>query len=378
MRFLTILFLVLLSSALAYADQFENAKEAFQQHESQQALKLLRPFAERGYPEAQFDIGWLYEHGEGVKQDKTEAYKWYRKVREEAEDGEPHAQRMLGDMYHYGVAGVKRDEEKAEHWWHKALSLWQSSADEGNADAQLALGSMYALGKGVKKDRIEAANWYRKAAEQGNAEGQDYLGKMYKGGLGGKQEWAEALKWFRKAAEQGNADAQWSVATMYERGEGVKQDYTEAMKWYHKAADQGNPYARTRLADVGDIRKLRMAAEQGNAEAQSYLGFAYSKGEGVKQDNSEAVRWYRKAADQGDQNAQWNVGQMYKNGLGVKQDNEQAYFWELAAEKSNLGYSYSPDHEYYAKQLTPEHISAIKRRLADWNPTPAPAKTETK
>jgi TPR repeat protein len=43
----------------------------------------------------------------------------------------------------------------------------------------------------------------------------------------------------------------------------------------------------------------RLAAEQGDAEAQVNLGLKYSRGEGVVQER-EAVKWYRLAADKGD------------------------------------------------------------------------------
>jgi hypothetical protein len=46
-----------------------------------------------------------------------------------------------------------------------------------------------------------------------------------------------------------------------------------------------------------------MAAEQGNDEAQCWLGMMYAKGEGVKQNHYEAIKWFRKAADQGNDRA---------------------------------------------------------------------------
>ena len=48
----------------------------------------------------------------------------------------------------------------------------------------------------------------------------------------------------------------------------------------------------------------RKAAEQGDADAQSSLGYMYRKGQGVTQDDAEAVNWTRKAADQGNAEAQ--------------------------------------------------------------------------
>ena len=50
------------------------------------------------------------------------------------------------------------------------------------------------------------------------------------------------------------------------------------------------------------------AAEQGLAMAQYNLGVMYAKGEGVTQDNEQAVAWYRKAAEQGEAIAQNNLG----------------------------------------------------------------------
>lgn len=66
---------------------------------------------------------------------------------------------------------------------------------------------------------------------------------------------------------------------MYESGKGVKQDYTEAVKWYSKAAEQGDAYA------------------------QFNLGVKYYKGEGVKRNPSKAKEWFRKACDNGEQDA---------------------------------------------------------------------------
>jgi uncharacterized protein len=64
----------------------------------------------------------------------------------------------------------------------------------------------------------------------------------------------------------------------------------------------------------------RPLADQGNAAAQTNLGWMYQKGQGVPQDNAQAVVWYRKAAEQGDANAQYSLGFMYALGLGVPQE----------------------------------------------------------
>jgi len=49
------------------------------------------------------------------------------------------------------------------------------------------------------------------------------------------------VKWYRKAAEQGNADAQFFLGFMYDAGRGVPQDYAQAHMWYNLAASRFPP-----------------------------------------------------------------------------------------------------------------------------------------
>jgi TPR repeat protein len=81
-------------------------------------------------------------------------------------------------------------------------------AEQGNPVAQLNLGTMYNLGKGVPQDYTEAVNWYRKAAEQGNLDAQYNLGLMCVKGEGVKQDYVQAYMWFTLAASKGDVDAQ--------------------------------------------------------------------------------------------------------------------------------------------------------------------------
>jgi TPR repeat protein len=58
---------------------------------------------------------------------------------------------------------------------------------------------------------------------------------------------ANAVNTIKSAANQGNVTAQYIVGKIYERGEGVKPDHNEAMKWYSLAAVQGNGNAKQAL-----------------------------------------------------------------------------------------------------------------------------------
>ncbi|MDF1750199.1 MAG: tetratricopeptide repeat protein [Alphaproteobacteria bacterium] len=82
---------------------------------------------------------------------------------------------------------------------------------------------------------------------------------------------------------------------------------------------------------AADITALKAGAEAGQAEAQYSLGLAYESGEGVAQDDFEAVRWLRAAAERDYPPAALDLGWMLANGYGVSKDIDQAYFWFVRA-----------------------------------------------
>ena len=75
------------------------------------------------------------------------------------------------------------------------------------------------------------------------------------------------------------------------------------------------------------------SAKDGDAMAQHNLGLKYANGDGVPENDAEAVKWFRKAADQGDAKAQVDLGLMYAEGNGVPQDSIRAYVWWSIAQK---------------------------------------------
>jgi TPR repeat protein len=161
-----------------------------------EALKWYRKAAERGYFEAQFELGEMYANGKGVAKDDVEALKWYRKA---AEQRYATQFNHLGAMYYDGE-GAPEDAAEAVEWYRK-LTEQGSHGRELIRRAQFQLGFIYSNGEGVAQDHVEAAKWYRKVAEQGHAMAQYLLGDMYFNGTGVTKDHVEALKWYRKAAQ---------------------------------------------------------------------------------------------------------------------------------------------------------------------------------
>ena len=110
-------------SGAAAAGPLEDANAAYRRGDYATAFVLTRPLADQGVAAAQFNLGFMYEHGHGVAQDYAAAARWYR-----------------------------------------------LAADQGVAVAQFNLGVMYAEGRGVAQDYVQANMWFNLAAAQGNKE----------------------------------------------------------------------------------------------------------------------------------------------------------------------------------------------------------------
>lgn len=150
-----------------------------------------------------------------------------------------------------------------------------------------------------------------------------------------------ALKEFRKSAErEQDAGSQLFLGMMYAKGQGVKQNYPEAVRWFS------------------------LAAEQGHAGAQFQLGLSYVKGEGVPQDYNFAAKWYRLAADQGNNLAQVGLGMLYRDGLGVARDYVQAYMWFTVCCKDSK--QAVQELKSLSRNMTPKQIAEAQRLAQEW------------
>jgi uncharacterized protein len=129
-------------------------------------------------------------------------------------------------------------------------------AENGDPRAQYLIGQLYAKGLGRGQNPYEAARWYRKAAERGDTESQAALGQSYEYGRGVSRNYAEAARWYRMAADRGQVEAQFLLGRMYERGYGVAQDDVLAYVWFTLAAN--NPASLPRPQDA----EARRAAAQ--------------------------------------------------------------------------------------------------------------------
>jgi hypothetical protein len=132
----------------------------------------------------------------------------------------------------------------------------------------------------------------------------------------------------------------------------------------------------TPAVETASLDQLRQMAENGDPAAENAFGLRYATGDGVKLDESEAVRWFTRAAEQGNVAAQSKLGAIYYAGRGVPQDYNQAYFWMLLARASGdtTAKALVPSVTAHLRRIDANSIEGqanawLQQRLPNWKPT---------
>jgi len=109
---------ILVVATQVWAGPFEDGIKAYDEGKFENALAIWLPLARQGLAAAQFNLGILYEKGQGVTQDFAESARWYLKA---AEQGEADAQFKVAALYEHGI-GLPLDPERARHWYGNVLA----------------------------------------------------------------------------------------------------------------------------------------------------------------------------------------------------------------------------------------------------------------
>lgn len=152
-------------------------------------------------------------------------------------------QPVLAD-YEKGIRALEAKDEQ------RAVEEFLQVAPLGDHRAMMALGALYAAGRGVPKDFAESLRWYREAARFGRSDAIYRIGLMFEGGYGTPENRREAAKYFLDAAKKGFAEAQLKVGTMYRDGDEFEKNPVRAYAWLKLAGDAGNADAAAALASV--------------------------------------------------------------------------------------------------------------------------------
>ncbi|HUR43611.1 MAG TPA: tetratricopeptide repeat protein [Aestuariivirga sp.] len=181
--------------------------------------------------------------------------------------------------------------------------------------------------------------------------------KAYKSG-----NYDRAVKFFRRASEDGNIVADWYLGHMYRLGRGVPRDDASAYSYYARVAelyDSDEPdqnrlkitidamvrvadYQRTGVASAGIAANpaaaahtyLKIATVYGHPAAQYALGLMNIKGQGMKRNPQQGLKWLIASARKRHASSEAYLGELYLEGKLVRADRTRAVMWYILAKQS--------------------------------------------
>ena len=179
-------------------------------------VAALEDAALAGQPMALYQLGLMYESGEGVAKDPVKAFGYFSQIADEHADAAPKgveadivAQSFLkvGEYYRTGLpeAGIQKNEAYSNKLIMHAASYF------GDADAQYKVGELYLDDKELGDNPLQSARWLNLAARKGHAGAQAKLGSMLFNGEGLGPDRVEGLMWLTVASRRavGTADEVW-------------------------------------------------------------------------------------------------------------------------------------------------------------------------
>lgn len=201
-------------AALALANVLDGANAGVS---GDDLMIVLEDAAAAGQPMALWQLGMMYENGEGVEKDPVKAFGYFSQIANEHADAAPRgleadivAQSFVkvGEYYAEGLpdAGIPADEGRSHAMIMHAATYF------GDADAQYRLGRLYLDENELGKNPLQSARWLSLAARKGHAAAQATLGSLlFNGEDGLERQPEEGLMWLSVARKRvaGTIDEAW-------------------------------------------------------------------------------------------------------------------------------------------------------------------------
>ena len=134
------------ASNVAVAEDLDDAVDAMRSGDFAEAYCIMRPLAEGGDADAQYNIGWMYMNGYGLRVNDSLALEWWEKA---SEQGHSDASFSIGMLYSLGDGEVSKDSDEA-------IDYYLIAADDGHEDAIAILKSMMMRNDGFVRDRLHS------------------------------------------------------------------------------------------------------------------------------------------------------------------------------------------------------------------------------
>lgn len=307
--------------------------------------------AQAGDAEAQYQLGYLYEVGNGVKRDNHTAAKWYQKASQQQHEG---AQLRLGMMALLELGDAKNLSDGLGD----GIALIRESAENGSRIAEYLIKEVYGVANtelpniaeliqplrllltddepralSLLESKLSALenlgdDSHKKLFSVSHKEAPEVarlilpshlrLAHIFTNYVAGNSIEKKITKNLLIMARSGNREAQFSLGVLHIIGYGVNRDAQEGLVWMRQSAAQEYDLAKNYLLlwsnefegvlNNGSIAVfwLKQSARKFNAVSLYLLGVMFEHGRGVEKNLQESLMWYGLAAATGHELAKNN------------------------------------------------------------------------
>lgn len=145
------LYALLLCTQNLRAGDLDDVIHAMREGNFAEAYCILKPYADDGDADAQYNIGWMYLNGYGLAINDSLALEWWQRA---SEQGHIDASFSIAMLYNLGEGQVQKD-------MGKAIDYYLLAAEEGHEDARLILRSMLQRNdKSIRERKQQIINTY--------------------------------------------------------------------------------------------------------------------------------------------------------------------------------------------------------------------------
>ena len=267
---LTTIWLVFWASpSIALDNPYKKAVDAYKNEDYETSHNLILPLAEKGFAQAQYNLGVMYFNGKGVVKNYSNAIKW-----------------------------------------------WNLAADQGSDKAQYTLGLMYEEGKGVNKNLKTAKTWFQLASNQGLAKARKKLDNLLNKTKGHLQENTTSSNELKSSKELKKIDIevkdlQTTNASLLSELNQIKLDKTKAIE----ATNQAN--AETKQERLENLKELKNSYK-GIKELQIATATLRSELNKIKTEKTKAIEANNQANEEAKQKQLESLKELKKSYKEIK------------------------------------------------------------
>lgn len=347
-----------------------------------EAYHYYKMAADRGYPEAIFQVGYMNFIGKGTEKSFGNAFDYFNIA---ALKNIPGANSV--STFAKVILGILYKERNKKRFYQEAFRYFKIAAAQGNSEGQFFVAECYELGIGTKRSSRNAIKYYGLVANEKKS-GVSYIRAkaLYRLGVYFKDtfdDYGRAIHYFETAAEEGYLEAIFELFLCYWKGLGVEKDITKSWELLQRlilSNDNGPRGFSTQAKSLAYENKEEFSIFFTNQQAQEYLqsavqeenfralllmgrakeregfsetsakevfecyklastkhyrhpvikevyfelGRCYEQGYGTRQSYKKAFVCFKKAAHEGYPLADMKVAEYYEKGFGVSASLEQA------------------------------------------------------